>query len=248
MKIADSSSRKSAIIVGVLFIVGDIAGVLSLLIAGPILGNSDYLIRVSASGNQIIIGALLVLTMGFALAMIPVVMYSILKRHSKVLALGYLVFRGALETVTYIALAISWLLLLTVSREYVSAGVSSASYFQALGTLLQKAADWDNQIVSIVFSLGALMLYFALYQSKLIPRWLSIWGLAGAILYFAAPLSSMFGSGQELLMAPLGVQEIVFAMWLIVKGFNSSAATGEPDGPFDGEIRETIQREVVSRS
>jgi Domain of unknown function (DUF4386) len=117
-----------------------------------------------------------------------------------------------------------------------------------LGTLLQKAVDWHNQIVSIVFSLGALMLYFALYQSKLIPRWLSIWSLARAILYFAAPLSSMFGSRLGLLMAPLAVQEVVFAMWLFVKGFNSSTATDEPTEPFDGEIRESVQREVVSSS
>ncbi len=77
---------------------------------------------------------------GFALAMVPVMMFPIFKKYNEALALGSVVFRGALEAVIYIAVAISWLLLLTVSQEYVKAGVPDASHFQTLGTLLLKAA------------------------------------------------------------------------------------------------------------
>ena len=82
---------------------------------------------------------------------------------------------------------------------------------------------WINQILSIVFSIGALMIYYIFYQSKLIPRWLSGWGLIGAILYLAVPLLGMFHTELGILMAPLALQEIVLAVWLIVKGFESSA-------------------------
>ncbi len=88
-----NSNRKTAIIVGVLFIIGTVAGILSRVITGPILDTSDYLIKVSANENQIIIGALFVLIMVFALAMVPVVMFSIFKKHNEALALGYVVFR-----------------------------------------------------------------------------------------------------------------------------------------------------------
>jgi hypothetical protein len=219
--------RKTAIIVGVLFIIGTVAGILSRVFTGPILDDPDYLIKVSANENQIIIGALLVLIMGFALAMVPVMLFPIFKKHNEALALGAVVFRGALEAVAYIAIAISWLLLLILSQEYVKAGTPDASYFQTLGTLLLEAPDWIGQTLSIVFSLGALMIYYLFYQSKLIPRWLSVWGLIGAILYLAAPLLFMFGSELGILMAPLAVQEMVFAVWLIVKGFNPSAIATE---------------------
>jgi hypothetical protein len=96
-----------------------------------------------------------------------------------------------------------------------------------MGTLLLEAADRIGQILAIVFSIGALMMYCLFYQSNLIPRWLSVWGLAGAMLYLAVPLSGMFGAVLEILYTPLAVQEMVLAIWLIVKGFNSSAiATG----------------------
>jgi hypothetical protein len=222
------SSRKTAIIVGVLFIIGTIAGVLSVLFTGPILDDPDYLTKVASNQNQIIMGVLLVLIMGFALAMVPVMMFPIFRKYNEALALGSIVFRGVLEAVTYIAIVITWLLLLTLSQEYMKAGAPDASYFQTLGTLLLIADDWIAQILAIVFSLGALAIYYLFYQSKLIPRWLSIWGLIGAILYLAAPLLAMFGFVLEILMAPLALQEMVLAIWLIAKGLNASENTSLP--------------------
>jgi hypothetical protein len=215
--------------VGVLFIIGTVAGILSRVFTGPILDDPDYLINVSANENQILIGALFVLIMAFALAMVPVMMFPISRKHNEALALGYVVFRGALETVTYITGVISWLLLLTLSQEYVKAGAPDASYFRTLGTLLLEAGVWNHHILTIVFPLGALMFYYLLYQSKLIPRWLSGWGFIGATMLLAVGLLGMFGLVTEfsvlgiLLALPIALNEMVLAVWLIVKGFNPSA-------------------------
>jgi len=81
---------------------------------------------------------------------------------------------------------------------------------------------WEQVGVS-PFALGALMFYVLLYQSRLVPRWLSTWGLVGAALYIVPPLGSMFGHSLGVLMAPLAVQEMVMAVWLIAKGFNPLA-------------------------
>jgi len=221
-----NSNRKTAIIVGVLFIIGTVAGVLINAYSGSTLDDPDYLITFSANENQIIIGMLLMLIMGFALAMVPVMLFPILKKQNEALALGSVVFRGALEAVLYIAIVTCWLLLFTLSQEYVKAGAPDASYFQTLGALFRGAAHWIEQILDIVFPLGALMIYYLFYQSRLIPRWLSVWGLIGAILYLAPPMLVLFGSELELgiLEGPLAVQEMVFALWLIIKGFNPSAS------------------------
>ncbi|MCC6800962.1 MAG: DUF4386 domain-containing protein [Anaerolineae bacterium] len=211
--------------VGVLYIIGTVALVLSAILAGTILDDPDYLIEVSANKNQIILGVLLVLISGFALAMIPVFMFPLLRKHNETLALGYVVFRSALETITHFALVIVWLLLLTLSQEYVKAGTPNASSFQPVGTVLREAGDWIGYLMAYPFCLGALIFYYLLYQTKLVPRWISGWGLIGAILYLVAPLAGMFGSELGIVMAPLGVQEMVLAVWLIVKGFNPSAIT-----------------------
>ncbi|HHL33460.1 MAG TPA: DUF4386 family protein, partial [Desulfobulbaceae bacterium] len=72
----------------------------------------------------------------------------------------------------------------------------------------------------------ALMIYYLLYQSKLIPRWLSAWGFLGGIQYFVASLSGMFGLEIEVFLFPLAAQEMIMALWLIVKGFDENAITG----------------------
>jgi hypothetical protein len=222
--------RKTAIATGVLFIIGDIAGVLSLLVTRGLMKGPDTLTKIAAHQNRLLLGALLVLVMGLALAMVPVVMFPVFKKYNEVLAHGCVVFRGALETVGYMATAGTWLLLLELSREHAAAASPGAPHFQTLSALLVATqGSTTAYFTSIVFSLGALMFYYLFYQSRLVPRWLSIWGIAGAVLYLATPLLGMFGQGFGFLMAPLAVAEIVLAVWLIVKGLNSPATQGRPE-------------------
>ena len=98
--------RKTASLVGVLFIIGTVAGVLSGAASGP-LREAAYLGSIAANPNQIVVAALFILLMGLALALVPIVIFPVLKRPSEVLALGYVVFRGALETALYIGLTIT---------------------------------------------------------------------------------------------------------------------------------------------
>jgi len=225
------SYRKAAIIVGVLFIIGTVAGILNQAFLLPILDASDYLTKASANENQVIIGALFGFIMAVALAGVPIVIYPILKKRNEVLALGYVGAR-IVEGVFYIVDAISILLLLTLSQEFVKAGSPDASYFQTLGELLPAVVDWSGHgFGPIVWLLGAWMFYYLLYKSILVPRWLSGWGLIGVISALVAILSGMFGqigtmsTTSIVLQLPIAVQEMVLAVWLIVKGFNPSAIT-----------------------
>ena len=219
---AAQGRRRTAITVGTLFIIGDIAGVLSYVVTRGLLDGPDALTKIAANQSHLALGALLILIMGLALAMIPVVMYPIFRRYNEVLALGTVVFRGALETVAYMVSAGTWLVLLELSREPAAAASAGAPHVQTLtGLLVATQGSVATWLTSIVFSLGALMFYYLFYRSRLIPRWLSVWGLAGAALYLAVPLLDMFGHGFGVLMAPLAVAEIVLAVWLIVKGLAS---------------------------
>ncbi len=216
--------RRTAIIVGVLYIIGTVAGILSVIFTGGLLEGSDYLSKLAAHQGQAQVAALLILTMGIALAFIPALMFPILKRLSEPLAIGYVIFRGALEILTTIAIAICWLLLLVVARQYVVSGATAASQFSSLGILLVRAQDpIFSNVTTIFFSLGALMLYYVSYQARLIPRWITVWGIVAAVLGLVAGLSAVFGVNLDILKYIMLPQEMVMAVWLIVKGFNSSA-------------------------
>ena len=223
-----NANKKTARVVGALYIIGTVAGILSLVFTGPVRNAQDYLFSVPASETRLVVGALFVLMMGLALAMVPVMMFPILRKHNEALALGYVVVRGGLEAGIYLAIATSWLFLVALSQVHVQVGVLDASNFQALGTLLLEAKEIGS-ILTIVFCLGALIFNYLLYQTKLVPRWLSGWGLIAIAPYLAAGLLAMFGIIDTLsptyaiLNLPLGLQEMVLAVWLIVKGFDSSA-------------------------
>ena len=215
--------RKTAVIVGVLFIIGTVSGILSAVFTGSILSAPDYLAQVAAHETQMLAGAFCVLLMGLSLAMVPVMMYPLFKNQNGALALGAVVFRGPLEAGMYILTVVSWLLLIVVSRESVGANAAVASGFQALGAVLQQTGEVINPVLEIIFSLGALMFYTLFYQTRLIPRWLSGWGFVGAIVYLATGVLALFGTNLEFLLALLGVQEMIMALWLIIKGFNPTS-------------------------
>jgi hypothetical protein len=217
-----SGDRKAAIWIGVLYVIGTVALVLSFVVMSGLLTGPASLAQVAAQPNQVAIGALLVLLAGFALAMVPVVFWPVGKRYNETLAMGYVVFRGALEGVIYMLGALGWLLLIPLSAQPDAAPLAG----------LVRTADpviWE-QVGAIPFALGALMFSGLLYQSRLVPRWLSTWGLVGAALYIVPPLGSMFGVSLGILMAPLAVQEMVMAVWLIARGFNRPELAAESAG------------------
>jgi hypothetical protein len=222
-----NTSRRTARVVGVLFITAMVASGPRYFLLDPILDAPDYLTNVSANENRVIIGALSFSILAVALAGIAIAMYPIVREHNEALALGYVGVR-IVEGVLFIVAILTILTLLPLSKEFVEAGAPDASYFQTLGGLLLAVRYYAyNVLWPITLGLGGLMFYYLLYQSRLVPRWLSVWGLVGAPLFPAAPLS-LFGSTiSDLFVLPLVVNEMVLAVWLIVKGFNPSAIAFE---------------------
>jgi hypothetical protein len=217
------SDRRAAGIIGVLYIVGTAAGILSVAVSAPLLDGDDYLAQIAANPNQLALSAVFILTMGFSLALIPIVFWPIGRRYSERLAMGYVVFRGAIETVTYLPGAFSWLLLIELSKQPDQA---TADVVQTAHTV------FSDTVFFFPFVIGALMFYSLLYRSRLIPRWLSGLGLVGLALYVVPPLATMFdvdlGFQPEVLLAVIFVQEMVMALWLIVRGFNLTDPAQSP--------------------
>jgi hypothetical protein len=220
--------RTNAAIAGVLYIIGTVAGILSLTLTQPLRDAQDLLPVVAANANSVIVAALCALLMCLSLAMVPVVLYPVLKRHSQVLALGYVVFRGALETIIGLITPIAWLLLVALSHSYVQ-GQGAATPGQQTAAALMLKPGGVGSLAGIVFCLGAAMFYTVLYRSRLVSRWISVWGLAAIVPYLAAEVFALFAlldstsTTAVLLFMPMAVQEMVLAVWLIVKGFHISA-------------------------
>ncbi len=226
--------RMNAVMGGALYIMGTIFGVLGGVIGGEVLisvisGNPlagvDMLGLVAANSSRLTGGAFLTLMMGLSLSAMTLFLYPVFKRDSEGLALGLVLFRGALEGTGYLISTLGIMTLLVLGNEYVATGADSAA-LQSMGNVLYQFLDLKAPLGTIVFLIGATCLYISFFRTRLIPRWLTIWGLIGVVPYLANALLQFFhveiGAGMYLEI-PLAIQELVMGLWLIIKGFNQAA-------------------------
>jgi len=213
------SDRLAAIIIGVLYITGTVTGVIASFIMPSFGPGIDPLAQIASHRGAMVAGTLLVLTMGFSLSALAAIFYPIGRRFSEWLAMGYVIFRGALEGMIYVVSGLIWLTLITLGSQPTSAAMAPIAR-----TLVTSNDVIWNQLVSMPFGIGALMFYALLHRAKLVPSWILIWGYISVGLMMAANLSQLIGLGDiNVVMVSLLVQEMVLAGWLIVKGFNPDA-------------------------
>jgi hypothetical protein len=227
------SYRRNAIAVGLLFIACSAASILSVVPLGSMLDAPVDLARLAANDNRVILAALIEFVWAATAAGIAIGLYPVLRKYNRSLALGSVAGR-VVEGMLVLIGTLSLLALLTLGQESVAAGSAAANSYQAAGDALLAVREWVHGFIGFLpFLLGALMYYYLLYRSRLVPRWLSGWGLVGAGLGLVATVLAGFtqefgfSTVNTVLNIPIGVQEMVLAVWLIAKGFNTSAVTAD---------------------
>jgi len=226
--------RMNAVMSGALYFMGTIFGFTGIAVGGEVLtsilstkplAGVDRLGLIAANSSQLTWVAFLSLMMGISLTAMTVFLYPIFRKDSKELAMGMLLFRGALEGSFYLVSTLSLLTLFALGNEYVAAGADSAA-LQSMGNVLSQFQDFSGGAGTIMFLIGAICLYISFYRTRLIPRWLTIWGLIGVVPYMAYGLLDFFnmdnGIGVYLQMVSMP-QELVMGAWLVIKGFNLDA-------------------------
>ena len=220
------SYRKTAIIVGALFIIATVTAILTIAILGSTLETPLDQTVITDNEYQIGLAVLCWIILAISVTGIGFFMYPILKKYNKGLALGYISFRLT-ESICIIISSIALLSILTISQETI-AGTIDVANFQPMGSLLLALQDWSFEIGTLIFlGLGGFFIYFPLYELKLVPRVLSILGLIGSACVLLYGLLGLFGFTADsvtlnILAAPIAILEMVFAVWLIVKGFTPS--------------------------
>jgi hypothetical protein len=232
-----NTNKNIAKIIGVLFIVATVVNIIGTSFIGSVLNSPNWLSLISSNAVNIKIGSLLVFISALASVGIAICLYPILKKHNPFLALTAVIFR-TIESVFYIVSAVGSLSLIVLGQEYLRAGSPNNSYFQTLGNFILSAREVSGFIFAvIVFSLGGIAYYYIFYQTKLVPRWLSVWGIVSCLLLLTAVFIALYhgpafaiAGAPMLLAASIALQEMVMAVWLIVKGFNPSVITAKIRG------------------
>jgi hypothetical protein len=225
--------RQAATIVGVMFIIATVTAILGLLFYQPILSGPDYFINGAAQKNQVIVGALMELILACTAIGTAIGLFPVLRPYGERIALGHLFFRF-LEAVVITIGIVAVLSLLTLSQAFVAAAASDAAAYHAAGNLLRAVYKWTSMLGPLfLLGVNTLMYSYLLYKSELVPRLLAVLGLSGATLVLGYAMLVMFGAAVQgtaplvVLALPIAVYEMILAVWLIVKGFNSSAIASQ---------------------
>ena len=220
---------------GVLFIAATVTSLIATALLGSLLKGPNFLAAVALHQDRLLAAALFQLLAAFTSAAIAVTLYPVLRQHAAATALGSVAFR-LIEGVFYALSAMGTLILVSLSGRLAASASTHAS-----ADLIRDLRDSAGTVGVLAFCTGATLYYLIFYRSQLIPRWLSLWGLAGTVLCLTAGLLVLFQSiavlsgTQVVLSLPLGVQEMVLAVWLIVKGF-SPKAEAKPPTPTVAEL------------
>ena len=220
-----ASDMRNAKIAGASYLVSYLGLILGSMLLEPILGSTDYLTSAYPNALVIGIGVLLESLNGIAVISIAVMLYTILKRYDMGLALGYLFFR-AVEGLLSILGSTKALTLIDLSKQYIDQGSPASPIFDVLGAITLADRHWDMEMLTVFFILGALIFYFLLYRTEVVPKYISIWGM---IAIFAIMVLNVFiyfsidiGFVAVVFALPIIANEIFIAFWLIVKGVDSS--------------------------
>lgn len=221
-----NQTRRLAIAAGLGFLAADVAGPLFFVFTAGMGSGQAYLNAVPGRQTELGLAALSVFAMGVAGLVIVAALYPVLRAHSPGLAISAVLFRGVAEGGAFLEAALT---LATVSLGLAAVGSAGATYVVTVNTLL----DLRDQVALVAitgFGIAALQYCWVLYSTRLLPRWLAGWGVGGAVVWLVGGVWAFVVHGPDggLLMAPLALNEVVMAVWLIARGFSTPAAARVP--------------------
>lgn len=221
------SYRFNAIIIGSLFIITMLAGMVDAYFVAPKLAvtlNQIYQIK-----NLVLLGAFSVFAMAIGIVGIAISFFPVVKEQSETIAVTYLSFR-IIECYLLVTGTLAYLFLITIGRANIDNNLFDGINSQVLPIIAIKMKYNAYQLGMMVLGIGSLFLCYSLFKSKIIPRFLSIWGFIGYVFLFLSALSDMLGLIDTihgigaLMYIPGGLWELLaFPIWLFTKGFKISS-------------------------
>jgi hypothetical protein len=229
MQYEDRNFRRTGVIVGVLFIIATVFLFVAEAIYKPDLTPPDILEKAALAQTRIGLGLLIELFCVLAIPLIAIVLFPVLRLVNPMLAVGYVAFR-LFEAALFASMEIDKMLVVAMAKVAAANPTVQSDTLEVLAQALvggQAISGTTGPIYNLVFVVGMLMLNWMLWQSSIVPRWIAIWGLVSAAVLGGIAISVFVAEVPDAvaiaLIAPLALQEMVFALWLIFKGFDFSS-------------------------
>jgi len=214
--------KMNAVIIGALFIFTMLAGMVDAFFVAP--QFNQPIAHILQIDNTILVGVFSVLIMAIGLVLIAITFFPVIKLQSESIARMYVILR-TIECLLLIVGSLCYLFIIALGKQYTTETVSS-NYAIAIAIAL-KIKYYGYLLAMTVLGFGSLFLCYSLYVSRLVPRFLSLWGAIGYLLLLISAVLNLCGilditNGMtSILYIPGGLWEMIaFPLWLFTKGFN----------------------------
>jgi hypothetical protein len=226
-----TSTRKTAMVAGVFFLITEVTAIAGVLAYGSVLGTPDFIVSTTVDDTGVLVGAFLEVLLAIAVVGTAVTLYPIIKRQNEGMALGHVA--GRLIEATIIAVgAISLLAVVTMRHDLAGTTGGEAAAAVTVGQSLVAVHNWTFLFgPKLALGVNTVLLAYLMYRSRLVPRAIAVLGLVGGSLIFASGTAVLFGLYEDLSVpgvaaaAPVLAWELSVATWMIVKGFQPSPIT-----------------------
>jgi Domain of unknown function (DUF4386) len=225
------STRRSAVVAGVFFIVAAVTAVIALALYGPVLNDANYVVAGAGNDSRIFGGAFLEVILAISVIGTAVTLFPIVKRQNESIALGYVAGR-LIESMLILLGAICLVSVVTLRQDFAGGPTANTSALVAVAKTLVVIHNWTFLLgPSLAIGVNTSLLAYLMYRSALVPRIIPVLGLVGGPVIFAAGTAELFGLFQQvsawgaIAAIPVTAWELSLAVWMVVKGFNPSAVT-----------------------
>ena len=225
------SLKVSSRVIGATWLLGFVTYIVGTVLATSVLNDPDSLSTILAHQTTLAFAVFLmlltcVLELGKAVLFFP-----ILENHGKRTALAYLA--ALIVEVVLVAIGVlGFMMIIFLAQQGVVAGSASLIGAKALGSI---AIQWNTmayQTGEVSLCIGGVFLCLVLFRSRLIPRFLSVWGVIGYAIFLGGLIAEIFGIHiVSILEIPGGLFEVTLAFWLLIKGFQPAAYSLSGDDP-----------------
>ena len=218
-------------IIGVLIIIQMVGGVMvNFVLEAPLFGTPGFLVNAASHSQQIGLAVVLGLILEASWVGIAITAFPVFYQRSRTMALWFFALAVVVLAVAVVENA-AVMSMVSVSQAYAKASAAQREQLETVRVVVASARNWPHFLARIFDGLTLFVLYAVLYRFALIPRVLAGFGLIAVILQVAGVGMPLFGHDVIFpLLAPLGLSQLILAVWLLTKGFRGQPGL-EPASP-----------------
>jgi hypothetical protein len=223
------AARRAGRIIGVLIIIQMVGGgLVNFTLEAPLFGAPGFLVNAALHSKQLGLGVFLGLVTEALWVGIAITAFPIFARHTLTMALWFVALAVVVLAVAVVENA-AVMSMVSLSEAYTKTSVAEREQIQIVKIVVTSARNWAHYLARIFDGGTIFVFYVVLFRFALVPRALASLGLIAVPLMVTTLAMPFLGHDVVFpMLAPLGLSQLILAVWLITKGFRDQPSLGVP--------------------